>query len=210
MMRAVGSTASDTTARWNHNIHYHSVLLNRVPVGVATALDVGCGEGTLARQLRARVPHVVGLDPDAASIAQAREQSTDSEIAYVRGDFLDYPFKPESFDVITCVATLHHVDLVQGLERFDSLLRVGGVLGIVGLARSSQLRDVPYDLAGIVGGAVLRRTRPYWEHPLPTVWPPPNTYAEVRDQAERHLPGSCFCRRSLFRYTLIWRKPHSR
>ena len=48
--------------RWNHNIHYHPVVLATVPAGARTALDVGCGEGTLARALRRRVPHVLGMD----------------------------------------------------------------------------------------------------------------------------------------------------
>ena len=40
---------------WNHNIHYHRLILDAVPPGARRALDVGCGEGTLARQLRAVV-----------------------------------------------------------------------------------------------------------------------------------------------------------
>ncbi|MGH3885786.1 MAG: hypothetical protein ACRDSZ_04310 [Pseudonocardiaceae bacterium] len=32
--------------RWNHNLHYHSMILNAVADGSARALDVGCGEGT--------------------------------------------------------------------------------------------------------------------------------------------------------------------
>ncbi|MGH3801121.1 MAG: hypothetical protein ACRDTD_13480 [Pseudonocardiaceae bacterium] len=44
--------------RWNHNLHYHSMILNAVADGSVRALDVGCGEGTLARQLRRLVPQV--------------------------------------------------------------------------------------------------------------------------------------------------------
>jgi SAM-dependent methyltransferase len=38
-------------------------------------LDVGCGEGALARQLARLVPYVVGIDHDAASIDLARRRS---------------------------------------------------------------------------------------------------------------------------------------
>src|SRR4051812_25699589 len=38
---------------WNHNIHYHGLVLDAVPVGATFALDAGCGDGDLARELRA-------------------------------------------------------------------------------------------------------------------------------------------------------------
>jgi hypothetical protein len=43
--------------RWNHNIHYHPVLLEAMPARRERALDVGCGEGTrdLPRELVAAV-----------------------------------------------------------------------------------------------------------------------------------------------------------
>jgi len=37
--------------RWNHNIHLHRVVLDAVPSGAKRALDVGCGEGMLSRDL---------------------------------------------------------------------------------------------------------------------------------------------------------------
>lgn len=35
--------------RWNHNVHLHPVVLDAVPTGAQRGLDVGCGEGMLAR-----------------------------------------------------------------------------------------------------------------------------------------------------------------
>ena len=51
------------------------------------------------------------------------------------------------------------------------------------------------------------RGRSRWDHPSPTVWPPPVTYSEVRQAAGRLLPGSRFDRKVLWRYTIAWRKP---
>jgi len=62
--------------RWNHNIHYHRLILEAVPAGCQRALDVGCGEGMLARQ----VPCVAGIDQDAASIEMARRHDQDGKI----------------------------------------------------------------------------------------------------------------------------------
>jgi 2-polyprenyl-3-methyl-5-hydroxy-6-metoxy-1,4-benzoquinol methylase len=57
---------------WNHNIHYHDLLLAAIPPHARRALDVGCGEGILARKLRDRVEHVIAIDIDRASIDRAR------------------------------------------------------------------------------------------------------------------------------------------
>jgi len=96
--------------RWNHNTHYYPLVLAAVPDGCRRALDVGCGEGMLARELAARVPQVVGIDKHEPSIALAREQGPDGRVEYVLGDFLEYPFPAASFGLVSCVAALHHLD----------------------------------------------------------------------------------------------------
>ena len=37
--------------RWNHNTHFHDLVLRAVPPGASTALDVGTGNGLLAGDL---------------------------------------------------------------------------------------------------------------------------------------------------------------
>ena len=83
--------------RWNHNLHYHRLLMRAVPAGCTRALDVGCGEGTLTRRLRALVPDVTGIDLHEDSIALARSHPAAGDIKYVVGDILSYPFEPGSF-----------------------------------------------------------------------------------------------------------------
>ena len=72
--------------RWNHNIHYHRLILDSVPAEARDALDVGCGEGMLARRLRRIVPNVVGIDLDQSSINLANDQSPAEGIDYRHGD----------------------------------------------------------------------------------------------------------------------------
>ena len=137
--------------RWNHNTHYHPLILGAVPDGCRRSLDVGCGEGMLARDLRRVVPHVTGIDRDAASIDVARRQDAGGDVEYVVGDFMTHPFAPGSFDHIASIAALHHMDAAAALERMRGLLAPGGTLAIVGLARNRYPADLPFALAGGVG-----------------------------------------------------------
>jgi len=191
--------------RWNHNIHYHSRLLNAVPKQARSALDVGCGEGMFTRELARIVPTVVGIDTDQASIESARKQANDLNAQYILGDFMEHPFGSESFDVITSIAALHHMDASAALTRMRSLLRPGGVIAILGLAGSAPLRDAPFELAAAVAHRAHLRTKTYWEHPSPKEFTAPS-YAQIRRIAAHVLPGSQFRRHLLWRYSLIWTK----
>ena len=132
---------STRPARWNHNLHYHRVILAAVPDGARRSLDVGCGEGMLARDLRRLVAHVTGIDRDAASIDVARREDGGTGVEYVVGDFMTHPFEPGSFDHIASIAALHHMDAAAALHRMRELLAPGGTLAIVGLARPRYPAD---------------------------------------------------------------------
>jgi ubiquinone/menaquinone biosynthesis C-methylase UbiE len=192
--------------RWNHNIHYHPLILSAVPAGCDSALDVGCGEGILARELNQSIPHIVGIDVNEPSLRLARKQDPTSKIEFIAGDFLTYPFE-ETFGFITSVATLHHMDMRQTLTRMRQLLRPGGTLAVVGLARSRYPADLPADAGGAILHRVRTRTRAYWEHSAPIVWPPPETYRSARHVASAVLPGVKYRRHLLWRYSLTWSKP---
>ena len=193
---------------WNHNIHYYPLVLRAVPAEAKRGLEVGCGDGMLARQLRKAMPRVTAIDRDEPSIAAAMRQDGDLGIDYLHGDFLSHDFEPESFDFIASVAVLHHMDAMAGLQRMRALLRPGGTLVVIGCARSSNLADLPAE----IGGMVLHRLqvlRQLWtESRGPTLWPPPETYASMRSTARSVLPGSSFRRLLLWRYSLVWTKPN--
>ena len=196
-------------ARWNHNIHYHPLVIEALPRWGAKALDVGCGEGMLARQLGGRFDHVTGIDVDAPSIDLARRANAHGDdLEFILGDVLTYPFEPGSFDAVVSIAALHHMDTTAGLERMKELLAPGGTLAVIGLARSRYPKDLPRDLAAAVATRALRNTGPrtLWHHSAPIVWPPPETFAQTRRQAERVLPGVRYRRLLLWRYLLTWTK----
>ncbi|HKE80693.1 MAG TPA: class I SAM-dependent methyltransferase [Solirubrobacteraceae bacterium] len=191
--------------RWNHNIHYHSVLLSAMPPGCERVLDVGCGEGGLARKLRGLGCQVTAIDRDESSVRVAQEDG--SGIEYVVGDFMTFPFEPRSFDFVVSVAALHHMDEAVALRRMRELVRAGGAVAVVGLARSSYPADAARDGAAVVVNRLHRLARNHWESSAPEVWPPLHTYDDVRAIAERELPGARFRRHLLFRYSIVWTPP---
>jgi SAM-dependent methyltransferase len=87
----------------------------------ARALDVGAGTGTLAARLRSSGWDVVGVDQARAMLG--RMVSRGSPAAQASGVRL--PFPDDAFDVVYCVAMLHHVaepDAVRSTVR--EMLRV--------------------------------------------------------------------------------------
>lgn len=192
--------------KWNHNNHFHPVLLDALPAGARTALDVGCGEGLLCRQLRAAgVASVTGIDLDKSSIELAR--SYDDGNSYVVGDALTYDFTPASFDAVFSVATIHHFDFREGLQRFKALVKPGGVIAISSFAKPSWPWTAPVDLWGFARANVENLYRKEWQHSSPIVWPPPMSQRECKRIALEELPGADYKPRMWLRYTLLWRKP---
>lgn len=206
MERASGQGVPDEQ-RWNHNIHYHRLLLGLGPA--KRALDIGCGEGLLCRQLTATAEEVVGIDQDEPSIDLARRTTTDPAIEYVLGDVMTHGFEPASFDLVVSVLTLHHLDTVTALNRFAELVEPGGRLAIIGVGRDRLPHDLPHLAALTVATRYHQwiRGRRMWDHSAPIVWPPPDTYRESRAVAERELPGCRFGRHALGRFSIIWTRP---
>ena len=88
------------------------------------------------------------------------------------------------------------------------LLRPGGVLAILGMARSRYPVDLAREGTAVVANRLYLMTRAQWESPAPTVWPPAHTYREIRTVAGQVLPRHRFRRHLLWRYSIIWTKPH--
>ena len=190
--------------RWNHNIHFHPVILSAVPSSARSALDVGTGNGLLAVGLRRTVPDVVAIDVDAQVLDEAALSHPD--IHWQRADVMTHNFG-RRFDVVASVATLHHLpDPHVALARLAELTAPGGVLAVVGLARASTVADHARSVVGAVQHQWYSRTRNVWEHTAPTVWPPPHTYAEVRRAVREVLPGARWRQHAMWRYSVVWRK----
>lgn len=155
-----------------------------------------------------------GIDADSQIIARARELTSPGvPVVFAVVDArVGIPAGP--YDVITCVAALHHLPFAETLTRFRDQLAPGGTLVVVGCAREADAVD---DALGLVSiplnlamGWVKNRGRTAVSRPVAmtaVTRPPEMTFAEVRREAIRVLPRVRPRRRLFWRYTLVWRAP---
>ncbi len=75
-------------------------------------LDVGCGPGNFARDFARAVGDglVVGVDASEPMLAAAVRGSESANLAFVRGDACELPFRDRSFDAISCFAALYLIE----------------------------------------------------------------------------------------------------
>jgi ubiquinone/menaquinone biosynthesis C-methylase UbiE len=71
-------------------------------------LEIGCGKGTLTWQYAGLAWNVVGIDPAAADILQAKTDApaSPSNTSFVRAKGEALPFPPGSFDVVLFASSL--------------------------------------------------------------------------------------------------------
>lgn len=93
-------------------------------------LDIGCGPGTLAKQLSEDGASVVGIDPGAAALEQARAAVPGARFEKASGEAL--PFPDASFDGAVMLNALHHVpNPAAALAEAARVLVPGGCLVVV-------------------------------------------------------------------------------
>src|ERR1700694_1392765 len=73
-------------------------------------LDAGCGKGRFTQFLAPHLSAVVALDGSSAVEAAACNLSKYPNAVVVKSDLRDAPFAPESFDFISSLGVLHHLD----------------------------------------------------------------------------------------------------
>jgi SAM-dependent methyltransferase len=104
-------------------------FLELVPAPGRLTLDVGCGEGRVARDLHALGHTVVGVDSSEAMIAAAREADPGGE--YVVADAASLPFPDGHADLAIAFMSLMDVDDMAGAtNELARVLEPGGRLAL--------------------------------------------------------------------------------
>ncbi|MEU7377171.1 MULTISPECIES: class I SAM-dependent methyltransferase [Streptomyces] len=197
---------------WDHNAHYHRWILRQLPRRLDRALDVGSGSGDLARLLASRAGAVQGIDVDPTIVDRARELTDPAApVTFTVGDALK-EVPPGPYDVITCVATIHHMPFSDALTCFRQHLAPDGTLVVVGVYRPQPLSDYLIDAAAIPANVAMAwiknkgRKAPRPASMTAPTRPATMTFADIVRDAHQALPGARLHRRLFWRYTLVWHR----
>jgi SAM-dependent methyltransferase len=201
---------------FDHNDHYHRLLLRQLPPGCRTALDVGCGTGRFARRLAQRGIEVDAVDRSAEVLAAARAAPAPpaGRVRYLLADVTRMALPAGRYDCVACLASLHHLPFAT-VAALREALAPGGVLVVLGCYRQRSAADVavalaaaPLNLAARLAVAAAERARDAAPGPpRPPIMPAAMTLRQVREQAARLLPGCTVRRLLLWRYLLVFRRP---
>ena len=206
---------------WDNNTYYQPRLLRALPARCERVLDVGCGKGAFAIRLAERAGRVDAVDRSAAMIEAAR-RVVPAAVTCLQGDVAEMPLAAGAYDAITSISALHQMSLPTVLPRLAAALRPGGVLIAIALYRADRPRDLPFEAVMAVASNARRAAllllpegrryrrdmdRRFRTGPAVPFMNPELTIRQVRQQAQRALPGATVTRLVLPRYELRWRKP---
>ena len=199
---------------WSHNDHFHSWIVANLPEPCRTALDVGCGRGELVAALAPHVGQVVGNDADPLMREHAAQRCAGLPSVTITGE--DWTDGDDTYDVVTMVAVLHHLDVTEALAEVRRRLNPGGRFLAVGLAQSRTVRDHAWDVISMITNPIIGYVKHPWPSRADGVQPPPFpvrdpafSFDELRLLLDKDMPGAVIRHRLGFRHTIAWTRPMS-
>lgn len=104
-------------------ISEHGLLNEKTKV-----LDVGCGAGFLSNDLARAKLQVTGVDLSEESLKVAARHDDTNSVVYLTADAFHLPFPDQSFDVVTAMDFLEHVEDPKGvIKEFSRVLKPDGL-----------------------------------------------------------------------------------
>ncbi|KAJ1920971.1 Delta(24)-sterol C-methyltransferase [Mycoemilia scoparia] len=129
--KSIGENFRESIRRHEHLLYSMAQIRPGMKV-----LDVGCGVGGPAREcVRLTGAHVVGLNNNDYQIQRAKiyakkyGQSENSE--FIKGNFMDMPFEPNTFDAVYAIEATCHAPVLEGVyQQMYNVLKPGGRFAI--------------------------------------------------------------------------------
>ncbi|KAI1825921.1 methyltransferase domain-containing protein [Xylaria intraflava] len=139
-----------------------------------TLLDLGCGHGLVARALSPHFHHVLGIDPSAGMVEQARRMTDDAKITFHhhRAEDLSALVRPASVDMIVAGQAAHWFDHNTVFREMARALKPGGTVAFwgyvdkvfVGADKATAIMEkFVYGFGEVAPG--IEGMGAYWEQP---------------------------------------------
>ena len=109
------------------------VLRETLDLPGKSILDIGCGDGNLARMMAKMGAKVVGLEPSETQLAKAQSAEPINGAEYLQGSAMDLPFEDQHFDAVVFFNSLHHIPKegrYKSLEEAARVVKTGGIVYI--------------------------------------------------------------------------------
>jgi hypothetical protein len=141
----------------------------------------------------------------AATADRAIERVTDlDDVQVSRTSFKEFDPGTRRFDLVTFVASLHHMDLRTSLARARDLLAPSGEIAVVGLWANESAWDWVWSaccVPAVMVGDRLHRDTPDIGV---TIAEPRESLRAIRRTTAEVLPGAVIRRKLYYRYLLRW------
>jgi len=108
-----------------------------IPPGAQAVLDLAAGTGAVTRELVGRAPRVIAVEPDERMRAVLTARCPEAEVLAGRGEAI--PLPDASVDAVVISAAWHWLDPDRAVPEITRVLRVGGVLGVMWIARDTRV-----------------------------------------------------------------------
>jgi len=139
------------------DVFFHEI----VPAPQGATLEIGCGEGRVARDLAQRGHWVIGVDSSAKLVHTAAE--ADQKSGYIQADVNALPFEKETFNLVVAYNCLMDVDdMPAALAEASRVLRPEGRLAVCvthPMNDAGQFVDARPDSQFVISGAYLGARR---------------------------------------------------
>ncbi|HEV3317176.1 MAG TPA: methyltransferase domain-containing protein [Candidatus Angelobacter sp.] len=133
---------------------YTKLLVDTVPPGVRTILDVGCGVGCNARALTQKGHKVTSISPDGNH--EKFFQDAPEPLRFFQSKYENFSSN-ERYDLVLMSESQNYFDADAGLAQTRRLLTPGGYLLICGMFRKKNTRE--FDQVRNVEAEYLRKAQ---------------------------------------------------
>ena len=115
-------------------IDRESLVKQRLPLGGARVIDIGCGEGWLAQLVADESESGIGIDPAKTAIERALAANSSANATYHLASADNLPVEDSWADIVVYYNSLHHVPTElqpKAVKETARVLAPGGLLMIV-------------------------------------------------------------------------------